>query len=198
MRAWTPDLGCHLQCCSEVQPGHGLWSCFQGQGQKCPCGPCSPRPHCPTVNMHPVPHGRLDHGLVQNLHMLRLQSGSPSSSSCLWEPPGLIREPPIAVSTCPVPTSAEVEVDGALCLEHQGCGHHLGRGFLCLVPPHQACSDLLPGVRLGTLSLSWRQQQWASVPDLYPRQALQKHTAIRWGRDLSPGPGFAGFRPIGL
>ncbi|KAJ8792243.1 hypothetical protein J1605_020094 [Eschrichtius robustus] len=74
-------------------------------------------------------HVVVDRGLVRNLHTLRPQSGSPSSSSSLWEPPGLIREPPIAVSTCPVPTSAEVEVDGALCLEHQGPGLFPSKGL---------------------------------------------------------------------
>lgn len=32
LKAWTPNSGCRLQCCSMVQPSRGLWSCFPGPG----------------------------------------------------------------------------------------------------------------------------------------------------------------------
>ena len=81
----------------------------------------------------------------------------------------------MAVSTCPLPTWAEVEVDRGPVSEASGYGHHLGRGCLCLGPP-------LPKAAL-TCSLGalpWRQQQWGSVPSLCPRsgQSLRTQTSI--------------------
>ena len=98
-------------------------------------------------------------GLVQNLHMLRPQTGGASSSSSLWAPPGLTRNSPpwLCLSTCPRAHGQRWRLTGALCLEHRGMWVSLSGPS-----PPQACSDLLPGC------LAPEAAAWGFWPQLVP------------------------------